>query len=72
MCEDSKKIKQRMKQMPHKTIQAQRTINEMFPKKKNANTSLYILTFCMMSAFLYYFLFNHLYDVSCSFKRIHA
>ena len=27
-------FKQSMKQMPHKTAEAQRTINEMFPKKK--------------------------------------
>ena len=35
-----------MRRMPHKTADAQRTINEIFKKKKkkkeNANTSLYI------------------------------
>ena len=36
------KNKKPMKWMPHKTEEAQRTINEMFPKKENANNSLYI------------------------------
>ena len=36
------KNKKPMKWMPHKTAEAQRTINEMFPKKENANNSLYI------------------------------
>ena len=35
-----------MRRMPHKTADAQRTINEIFQKKKkekeNANTSLYV------------------------------
>ena len=36
------KFKEPMKRMPHETTEAQRTINEMFLKKENANTSLYI------------------------------
>ena len=36
------KFKEPMKRMPHETAEAQRTINEMFLKKENANTSLYI------------------------------
>ena len=34
ICEECKKFKEAMKQMPHKTAGAQRTINKMFPKKK--------------------------------------
>ena len=34
ICEEYKKFKEPMKQMPHKTAEAQRTINKMFPKKK--------------------------------------
>ena len=34
ICEECKKFKEPMKQMPHKTAEAQRTINKMFPKKK--------------------------------------
>ena len=40
------KFKEPMKRMPHETTEAQRTINEIFLKKENANTSLHIfLTF---------------------------
>ena len=32
--EECKKFKDPMKKMPHKTVEAQRTIKEMFPKKR--------------------------------------
>ena len=38
ICEEYKKFKEPMKWMPHKTAEAQRTINEMFPKKKKTLT----------------------------------
>ena len=59
-----------MKQMPHKTAEAPRTINEKLKKKRKHKHQLaYFLTFYMMLALLYYFLFNHLYDVlNCSYK----
>ena len=59
ICEECKKFKEPMKRMPHKTAEV-----TMFPKKENANTSLYC------------FLFNHFYDVFyCSYdscyQKIH-
>ena len=34
ICEECKKFKEPIKRMPRKTAKAQRTINEMFPKKR--------------------------------------
>ena len=34
MCEECKKFKEPMKRMPHKTAEAQRTIDKVFPKKR--------------------------------------
>ena len=42
ICEECKTFKEPKKQMRHNTAEAQRAINEMFVKKENANTSLYI------------------------------
>ena len=33
ICKECKKFKDPMKRMPHKTAEAQRTINKMFPKE---------------------------------------
>ena len=67
---ECKKLQEPIKWMPYKTAEAQRRTNKMFPKKRKCKYQLIsFLTFYMMSAFLYHFLFNHFYDVAyCSYK----
>ena len=54
ICEECKKFKEPMRRMPHKTADAQRTINEIFQKKKKKKKTLTLA--CMF--------FNLVYDVS--------